>query len=195
MASRFFKPKLYPFHTLHRCLQLKNDVFEYKGEVFNRKFKNQKFPLPISEKSTTYDPREMKFVNHVMKNGEKTVAYAFYQEILKELEPLIPAKLSAEKKDPKAFLFAALDRLKPVIEVRTIKGAHFDKKIPVALSAQRARFMATKILMTSLFDKDAKWNAKKVARELVEAYQEKGVAYAKKIKIHKKAEGSKIARQ
>ncbi|KII63461.1 hypothetical protein RF11_02271 [Thelohanellus kitauei] len=108
-----------------------------KGEVFLTKFENQNLPSYVSEKSPNYDPRE-------------TFSLPYHRKfILEELKPLIrfvtsfisaDPNIPPEHKVPKEFFFAALAKLKPLIQV------------PVPLSPQRSRYMAAKILITSLFE-------------------------------------------
>uniref|UniRef100_A0A6B2FVV5 30S ribosomal protein S7 (Trinotate prediction) n=1 Tax=Myxobolus squamalis TaxID=59785 RepID=A0A6B2FVV5_MYXSQ len=198
MACKLINGSLKFSRIFFRFIHNQDVFFEFEGEVFSQKFKNQRLPLPVSEKSPFYDPREMKFINHIMKDGKKLEAYSLYQEILKELSMLIPSKfptLTEEEQIPKTFFFKALEKLKPIIEVKDVKIYGFDKKVSIPLSPQKSRYYASKNLITALFKKRDRLNAKKIALEVIQAYTEKGTAYANKLKFHRDAEKIQNARR
>ncbi|KAF1744237.1 hypothetical protein MXB_2133 [Myxobolus squamalis] len=150
--SRIFFRFIHNQDVFFELLVQKNVIFS-EGEVFSQKFKNQRLPLPVSEKSPFYDPREMKFINHIMKDGKKLEAYSLYHDILKELSISKFPSLTEEEKIPKTFFFKALEKLKPIIEVKDVKIYGFDKKVSIPLSPQKSRYYASKNLITALFKK------------------------------------------
>ncbi len=133
------------------------------------------------------DPRSgliEKFTNYVMLNGKKSVALKIMDETFAEIQ-------AKWQKDPKAIFFKALENIMPKIEVRPKRVGGSIFQVPQEVKAKRQLFLAAKWIIGAARSK--KWAAfsKFLAAELIEAANESGTAYKKKLDVYKMAEANK----
>ncbi len=125
-----------------------------------------------------------KFINYVMLDGKKALAKKIMQDTFAEIE-------SKGQKNPKGIFFKALENVMPRIEVRPkrVWGSIF--QVPQEVKAKRQLFLASKWIIDSARSK--KWAAfsKFLASELIEAANESGNAFKKKLDVYKMAEANK----
>ena len=119
-----------------------------------------------------------KFVNNIMLEGKKTIAYSiFYDAIDIVTERSNENGLDVWKK--------ALANVTPAVEVRSrrIGGATF--QIPSEIRPERKQSMGMKNLIGFARKRNEKTMAIRLASEILAAYKEEGAAFKKKEDIHR----------
>ncbi len=125
-----------------------------------------------------------KFVSNIMKGGRKSVAEKIVYgalEIVKE----------KTKKDPIEIFELALEKVRPLVEVkpRRVGGATY--QIPIEIEKDRGLKVAVKWIIKAARDKKGRPMIEKLADEIIEASNESGAAYKRKLDLHKMAEANK----
>lgn len=126
-----------------------------------------------------------KFINHLMKQGKKSVA----QRVLYNSFEII--KKSSKSKDPLEVFDQAIKNVSPLVEVksRRIGGAHY--QVPREVRGERKTTLAIRWIIQAAKAKKGKPMAQKLAEELIEASQNTGAAVKKKQDTHRIAEANK----
>ncbi len=127
---------------------------------------------------------EEKLVNHLMKNGKKSVAKKIYENTLKEI------KLSGHM-NPTVVVQSAIENASPNIMIKSkrIGGAVY--QIPVEVKPVKRVFFAIKWILDAARAKSGKPMFKKLAEEIIAAYGNQGAAVKKKEEAHRVAEANK----
>jgi small subunit ribosomal protein S7 len=125
-----------------------------------------------------------KFVNNLMLQGKKSIAYNIFYEAMD-----IVAKRTSE--DPVEVWKKALANVTPAVEVRSrrIGGATF--QIPSEIRPGRKMSIGMKNLIGFSRKRHEKTMGQKLAGEIVAAYKEEGAAFKKKEDTHRMAEANK----
>lgn len=125
-----------------------------------------------------------KFVNYIMLDGKKSLAKNLLDEAFEEIK-------AKGQKNPKAIFDKALENVMPRIEVRPKRVWGSIYQVPQEVKAKRQLFLAAKWIIDSARSK--KWAAfpKFLANELIEAANESGNAFKKKLDVYKMAEANK----
>ncbi|RLD35368.1 MAG: 30S ribosomal protein S7 [Bacteroidetes bacterium] len=125
-----------------------------------------------------------KFVNNIMLQGKKSVAYRIFYEAME----IVAAKTS---EDPIEVWKKALANVTPAVEVRSrrIGGATF--QIPAEIPATRKQSIGMKNLIGFSRKRHEKTMGQKLAGEILAAYKDEGAAYKKKEDTHRMAEANK----
>ncbi|MFZ4462795.1 MAG: 30S ribosomal protein S7 [Bacteroidales bacterium] len=125
-----------------------------------------------------------KFVNNMMYEGKKNVAYEIFYEAMD-----IVGQKSGE--DSVEVWKKALANVTPAVEVRSrrIGGATF--QIPSEIRANRKMSIGMKNLIGYARKRHEKSMGQKLAGEILAAYKEEGSAYKKKEDTHRMAEANK----
>ena len=150
-----------------------------------RKKQSKKRPLLPDPKYK--DQLVTRFVNNLMKNGKKSVAFKiFYDSIL-----IVEDKKSEDEKSGIEIWKDALSNVMPHVEVRSrrIGGATF--QIPMQIRPDRKISYAMKWLIDSARKRNEKSMANKLASEVLAAFKEEGAAVKKRVDTHKMAEANK----
>lgn len=125
-----------------------------------------------------------KFTNYVMLDGKKSLAKKIMQDTFDE----IAAK---GQKNPKGIFFKALENVMPRIEVRPKRVGGSIFQVPQEVKAKRQLFLASKWIIDSARGKKGTSFSKFLASELIEAANESGNAFKKKLDVYKMAEANK----
>ena len=141
--------------------------------------------LDNTTKSATQEEKlAAKFVNCVMKNGKKNAA----RKVVKE------ALLIAEEKigEPAlVILKKAFDNIKPTVEVKSRRIGGSTYQVPTDIKTGRQMALAFRWLIDFSRKRSEKGFAKKLASEVLDAYNQRGGAMKKKEDTHKMAEANK----
>lgn len=126
-----------------------------------------------------------KFINHLMKDGKKSVAQRVFYQALDIIGQ------SVNGKDPLDVLDLAIKNVSPLVEVRTrrIGGAHY--QVPREVRGERKTTLAIRWIIQAAKIQKGKPMAQKLARELIDASKNEGEAVRKKQTVHKIAEANK----
>ncbi|MAF20736.1 MAG: 30S ribosomal protein S7 [Parcubacteria group bacterium] len=127
-----------------------------------------------------------KFINYLMKDGEKSVA----QRVLYGSFDIIK-KSTKGKKDALEVFDVAIRNVSPVVEVksRRIGGAHY--QVPREVRGERKIALAARWIIQAAQARKGKPMAQKLAEELLEAAVNEGTAVKKKQDIHRMADANK----
>ena len=125
-----------------------------------------------------------KFINHVMRDGKKTIAqkivYGAFEIIKKQT-----------KKDPIEVFEKALENVGPLVEVRPQRIGGATYQVPREVKGKRRQSLAMRWIIEAAKSKKGKPMKEKLAQELILASQNEGDAVRKKINIHRMAEANK----
>ena len=129
--------------------------------------------------------QKQKFVNYIMQGGKKHLARNPLEEALVVIK-------ERGNKDPDAILEKAFENIMPRVEVRPkrIGGAIF--QVPGDVLPKRQFFLASKWIKESAQSKKGTPFAQALATEFIEASQETGNAFKKKLDVYKNAEANKV---
>ncbi|MDR1653079.1 MAG: 30S ribosomal protein S7 [Prevotellaceae bacterium] len=128
-----------------------------------------------------------KFVNHLMYDGKKTIAYDIFYSSLE----VVKTKLPNDEKPPLEIWRKALENITPLIEVksRRIGGATF--QVPTEIRPDRKDSISMKNLISYARKRGGRSMAEKLAAEIVDAYHNQGGAFKRKEDIHRMAEANR----
>lgn len=141
--------------------------------------------LDNSTKNATQEEKlAAKFVNCVMKNGKKNAARKVVKEALLIAEDKIgePALVVLKK---------AFDNIKPTVEVKSRRIGGSTYQVPTDIKTGRQMALAFRWLIDFSRKRSEKGFAKKLASEVLDAYNQRGGAMKKKEDTHKMAEANK----
>ncbi|MBP6921455.1 30S ribosomal protein S7 [Candidatus Gracilibacteria bacterium] len=129
--------------------------------------------------------QKQKFINYIMQGGKKHLARNL-------LEDALTIVRERGNKDPDAIMDKAFENIMPRVEVRPkrIGGAIF--QVPGDVLPKRQFFLASKWIKESAQSRKGIPFAQALATELIEASQETGNAFKKKLDVYKNAEANKV---
>jgi len=128
-----------------------------------------------------------KFINMIMKDGKKSTAETIVYEAL---ETLVDKLGKPTEKAPEVFA-EVLEKVKPVVEVRSRRVGGATYQIPVEVRHDRREALAMRWLIESARSRQEKSMKVKLANELLDASNDKGNAIKKKEDTHRMAEANK----
>ena len=125
-----------------------------------------------------------KLINQVMLDGEKSVA----QRIVYDAFSFMGEKLNM---DPMEIFKQALANITPVVEVkgRRVGGANYQE--PVEIRPERRQTLAIRWIVLNTRKRSEREMSKKLAAELMDAYNNTGGSVKKKEEMHRMAEANK----
>lgn len=144
--------------------------------------KRQVLPDPVFS-----DVKVTKFVNHLMYDGKKSIAFDIFYSALE----IVKSKVQDEEKSPLEIWKAALDNITPQVEVksRRIGGATF--QVPTEIRPERKESVSMKNLILFARKRGGKTMADKLAAEIVDAFNSQGAAFKRKEDMHRMAEANR----
>ena len=133
------------------------------------------------------DQKVSKFVNHLMYDGKKNTSYKIFYNSL----DIVKEKMAKEEKSPLEIWKQALDNITPQVEVksRRIGGATF--QVPTEIRPDRKESISMKNLIGYARKRGGKSMADKLAAEIMDAYNNQGVAFKRKEDMHRMAEANR----
>lgn len=126
-----------------------------------------------------------KFINMVMRSGKKSIAEKIVYGALDEV--------GAKKKtdDSLAVFNQALGNVKPIVEVKSRRVGGATYQIPVEVRSDRGMTLAMRWLVDAAKKRGEKSMGLRLAGELMDASENRGVAIKKREDVHKMAEANK----
>ncbi len=133
------------------------------------------------------DTKVTKFVNNLMYDGKKSVAYSIFYNALANVEK----KAKDEEKSSLEIWKKALDNITPQVEVksRRIGGATF--QVPTEIRPDRKEAISMKNMIMYARKRSGKSMAEKLCAEIMDAYNEQGGAFKRKEDMHRMAEANR----
>ena len=128
-----------------------------------------------------------RFVNDLMKDGKKSVAYTIFYDTLE----LVSKRMKNDEVAPLDVWKKALENITPQVEVksRRVGGATF--QVPMEIRADRKVSIGMKNLIFFARKRTGRSMSEKLAAEIMAAYNNEGGAYKKKEDTHRMAEANK----
>jgi small subunit ribosomal protein S7 len=128
-----------------------------------------------------------RFVNNLMLDGKKSVAFKVFYDAL----DLVEERKQTEEKTALEIWKDALSNVMPHVEVRSrrVGGATF--QIPMQIRPDRKISMAIKWMLLYAKKRNEKSMAQRLANEILAAAKEEGAAVKKRMDTHKMAEANK----
>ena len=126
----------------------------------------------------------LKLVNSIMYDGKKTIAEKIVYDALNKLQ-------SKAKEEPIKIFDAAMNNIKPTIEVRSRRVGGATYQVPVEVKQKRSKALAIRWLVNASKKRKNKNMSDKICFELQDAYQGRGSAIKKKEDTHRMAEANK----
>lgn len=128
-----------------------------------------------------------RFVNNLMLNGKKSLAFKIFYTALDMLE----SKAKEVNLEPLDYWKKALENVTPQVEVksRRIGGATF--QVPTEIREDRKVTLSMKNIITYARKRKGHSMAEKLAAEIIAAYNNEGGAFKRKEEIHRMAEANK----
>ena len=128
-----------------------------------------------------------KFMNVVMKDGKKSAA----ERIIYGAIDRIAEKTGKQGQDAIEVLSAALDNVKPVVEVKSRRVGGATYQVPVEVRATRRQTLAMRWVIEAARARSEKSMAHRLAHELLDAAENRGAAVRKREDTHRMAEANK----
>ena len=128
-----------------------------------------------------------RFVNDLMVDGKKSVAYSvFYQAI-----EMVEKRVKDTEMAPLDVWKKALENITPAVEVksRRVGGATF--QVPMEVRQERKQSISIKNMVMFARKRSGKSMADKLSAEIVAAFNEEGGAFKKKEDTHRMAEANR----
>ena len=125
-----------------------------------------------------------KFINTLMLDGKKSTAEGImYGALEKAAEKL--------KVEPMALFEKAMENVKPAVEVRSRRVGGATYQVPVEVAPARAQALAIRWIISYARSKKGMPMAERLARELMDAYNNEGSSFKKRQDTHKMAEANR----
>ncbi len=144
----------------------------------------------VSHINKTYEPDRKygnillgRFINKVMLNGKKTVAerivYTALEAAAKKLE-----------KEPIEIFDTALANISPAVQLKARRMGGSNMQIPTEVSKERRIVLGLKWMVQAARGIKGKPMSARLTQELVDAYNNAGIAVRKKEETHRMAEAN-----
>ena len=125
-----------------------------------------------------------RFINYLMKKGEKSVAEKMFYEMFKSIQ-------ETTKQEPLQIFEKAVNNVSPLLEVfsKRIGGANY--QVPREVRPERKFFLACHWIINAARAKKGKPMAQKLAEEIIAASKNEGEAIKKRQNVHRMAEANR----
>ena len=149
--------------------------------------KKQAKKRPLEPDPRFKDQLVTRFVNNLMWNGKKSVAFSIFYDAIE----IVDQRKQDDEKSALEVWKEALSNVMPHVEVRSrrVGGATF--QIPMQIRPDRKVSLAMKWLITAARKRNEKSMALRLAQEVLAASKEEGAAVKKRVDTHKMAEANK----
>lgn len=144
---------------------------------------------PVTKRKIAGDPKygnqmAAKFINSLMLNGMKSKAEKIFYEAF---------DIVAEKtgKDPLEVFLAAMDNIKPGIEVRPRRVGGATYQVPMEVNAFRKQSLAIRWLLTAVRKREGKSMKEKLSAEILDASEGRGGSIKRREDTHKMADANR----
>ena len=158
--------------------------FLKKIEPMRGKRKKEKTYLPDPKFN---DSLVTRFVNHLMKNGKKNIAYKIFYDAMKKIDSL----KDKEQKSSLEIWKNGLKNVIPHVEVKSRRMGGANIQVPVPISYHSKITKGMKLLISCSLIRNEKTMANKLAYEIWDAFRQQGESFKRKENIHKMAEANK----
>lgn len=127
-----------------------------------------------------------KFINCLMWDGKKSTAQSVFYDAMD-----IIGKKVKDAESPLDVFEAAINNVKPMLEVRSKRVGGASYQVPMQVGAKRQQSLAFRWILASSRGKKGKPMCQRLATELVDAYNKSGGAMTTRENVHRMAEANK----
>lgn len=143
-----------------------------------------------SSKQLKPDPRfgsvlASKFVNCLMHDGKKCIALDVFYSALDIIQKKLPDE------NPINVFTAAVDNVKPAIEVRSRRVGGANYQVPTSVNPKRRQTLAIRWILLAARGKKGRPMDSRLAEELLAAYKREGTAMTTRENVHRMADANK----
>ena len=149
--------------------------------------KRQAKKRPLLPDPRFNDQLVTRFVNMMMWDGKKSVAFKIFYDAIN----IVEEKNTDEEKTALEIWKQALSNVMPHVEVRSRRVGGATYQIPMQIRPDRKISTAMKWLISFSRKRNEKSMAQKLAAEVLAAYKEEGADVKKRVDTHKMAEANK----
>ncbi|MDX2050107.1 MAG: 30S ribosomal protein S7 [Rickettsiaceae bacterium] len=125
-----------------------------------------------------------KFINKLMSRGKKSIAEKIIYSAFEKIE-------RKNKTDPFEVFNTAIQKVKPSLEVSSVRVGGANYQVPSVVSEDRSFALAIRWIIKYAQSRSDHSMADKLAAELFDAYNDKGGSIKKREDTHKMAEANK----
>jgi small subunit ribosomal protein S7 len=126
-----------------------------------------------------------RFINRLMEGGKKSIAQNIFYEAIEA------ATKELKKENPPEILEEAIKNTSPLLEVKSRRVGGANYQVPYEVKGKRREALAIRWIIEASRKKKGAAMAKKLAKELTDAYNNTGDAVKKKEDMHKVAEANR----
>jgi small subunit ribosomal protein S7 len=126
-----------------------------------------------------------KFVNCLMHDGKKATAFRVFYGAMDYVSRKV------KEKDPVEVFQAAVDNVRPQVEVRSKRVGGATYQVPMEVPMKRAQSLAMRWILLAARARKGKPMADRLAEELIAAFNKEGAAITTRENTHKMAEANK----
>jgi small subunit ribosomal protein S7 len=146
--------------------------------------KKRDFSRPVLPDPKFGDVVITKCLNTLMKSGKKSVVETHLYDAI----DTIAKKLNG---DPIELFHKALNNIKPMVEVRARRVGGANYQVPTEVRAERGQALALRWLKTAANARSERTFGERLANELIDAINNRGIAIKKREDTHRMAEANK----
>lgn len=126
-----------------------------------------------------------KFVNCLMYDGKKSVAFNVFYDAMEQVEKKIPDV------PPLEIFTQAVENVKPHLEVRSKRVGGATYQVPTQVSYKRQQALAIRWILEAVRGRKGRPTHQSLAEEIIAAYKREGTAMTKRENVHRMAEANK----
>ena len=127
----------------------------------------------------------MKFVNCLMHDGKKSIAMTVFYDAMDLVKKRLPDQ------DPGEVFHAAIENVKPSIEVRSRRVGGANYQVPTPVDSKRQQTLAIRWILSACRSKKGRPMHQRLADELVGAFKREGAAMTTRDQVHRMADANR----
>ncbi|WP_437225157.1 30S ribosomal protein S7 [Planctomicrobium sp. SH661] len=126
-----------------------------------------------------------KFVNCLMHDGKKSVAFGVFYDAMEVIEKKITDVAPLE------VFNTAIENVKPHIEVRSKRVGGATYQVPTPVNYKRQQALSIRWILEAVRGRKGRPAAQSLAEEFIAAYKREGTAMTKRENVHRMADANK----
>ena len=126
-----------------------------------------------------------KFINSLMRDGKKSIARSILYKAMARIE---------EKEGefpPLEVVKAAVEKIKPVVEVKSRRVGGSTYQVPVEVKPERRQALGVRWIIQSAASRGGRSMEERLTNELLDAFQGRGGAFRKREEVQRMAEANR----
>lgn len=128
-----------------------------------------------------------KFVNVIMVSGKKSIAYGIVYDAI----DILISKSKGDQEKALGLFHKAFEQIMPIVEVKPRRVGGSVYQIPTEVNPYRAKALAMRWVIDAAKSRSDKTMSRRLAHELLDAYEGRGAAVKKRADVHRMAESNR----